>query len=257
MASWLSVSMAKRDSCVLPWRWHCLPRVWDQALGRCTIPELQRALLASPPAAKHDRIAARWGWGEFSTSTSAAVLTAPFRKAPCPCPSHGAQCSLTQPCPATCQGEGCRGTGITSIGVERRGWHFSLQHPELPFAGRFGNSWGELAKGRFAALSACSGKVTAGKEIQPASCYLQTTSSRTSGNVWPGFAPLQAPFGHASSPSSMDVRMQLHLMLRCAHGEWHVLRYPHTCTVPSLGSPSTAPTQGKFGAQNPNNIHCP
>lgn len=70
MASWLSVSMAKRDSCVLPWRWHCLPWAGDQALGRCTIPELQRALLASPPAAKHDRIAARWGSGEFSTSTS-------------------------------------------------------------------------------------------------------------------------------------------------------------------------------------------
>lgn len=62
--------MAKRDSCVLPWRWHCLPRAGDQALGRCTIPELQRALLASPPAAKHDRIAACWGSGEFSTSTS-------------------------------------------------------------------------------------------------------------------------------------------------------------------------------------------
>lgn len=70
MAFWLSVSMAKRDSCVLPWRWHCLPRAGDQALGRCTIPELQRALLASPPAAKHDRIAACWGSGEFSTSTS-------------------------------------------------------------------------------------------------------------------------------------------------------------------------------------------
>lgn len=250
MASWLSVSMAKRDSCVLPWRWHCLPQLWDQALGRCTIPELQRALLASPPAAKHDRIAARWGSGAFSTSTSVAVLMAPFHKALCPCPSDGAQCSLTQPCPATCQGEGCRGTWITSIWVERRGWHLSLQHPKLPVA-EFGNSWGELAKGRFAALSARSGKVTAGKEIQPASCCLQTTSSRTSGNVWPGFAPLQAPFGCASSPSSVDAGMQLCPVLRCARVEWHVLRYPH---LPSVGSPSTAPTQGKFGAKEPNTI---
>lgn len=158
---------------------------------------------------------------------SIPMLTASFRKALCPCPSHGAQCSLTQPCPATCQGEGCRGTWITSIGVERSSWHLSLQHPEVPFAGRFGNSWGELDKGRFTALSACSGKVTAGKEIQPASCCLQTASSRSSGTVQPGFAPLQAPFGHASSPSTMDAGMQLCPMLGGAHGEWHMLRYPH------------------------------
>lgn len=92
MASWLSVSMTKRDSCVLPWRWRCLPRAGDQAVGRCTIPALQRALLASPPAAKHDRRAARWGSGDFSTSVLTSVhstvsqgpLPLPLAQSPAP-----------------------------------------------------------------------------------------------------------------------------------------------------------------------------
>lgn len=248
MASWLSVSMAKRDSCVLPWRWHCLPRVWDQALGRCTIPELQRALLASPPAAKHDRIAARWGSGDFSTSTSVAVLTAPFCKALCPCPSHGAQCSLTQSCPATCHGEGCRGTWIALSGKEGLAFEPSTSQASLCRVWEQLGGAGQRQIQSFISMfrKSCSWKRNPASFLLPPNHQLQDLGEclawvcTSASTFWPCILSIQQ--GCSCVPCS-DVPM-----------ESGTCSGTHTCTVPAVGSPSTAPTQGKFGSQEPN-IH--
>lgn len=75
----LSVSVTERDSCVLPWRCHCLPQAEEQAVGPCPIPELQRAGLASPSASGHDK-SSTLGLG----GSSHPVLVTPLHKALCP-----------------------------------------------------------------------------------------------------------------------------------------------------------------------------
>lgn len=142
MASQLSVSMTKRDSCVLPRRWHCLPRAGDQAVGRCTIPVLQRALLASPPAAKHDRIAAHWGSGDFSASVLRSIRSA-VSQGPLPLPLARSPALLGLPSPPAVPRHVPRWAlrGLADhLNLCGNKWLVSELSVGAPFAGRFGSS---------------------------------------------------------------------------------------------------------------------
>lgn len=96
-----------------------------------------------------------------------------------------------------------------------------------PLQGGLGAAcWGELDEGKFAALSARSGKITAGKEIQPAASpprrnrELRVLGAHFKNRAWVCSA-LQAPFVCVSSPASTDASMQPCPALRGAHGEQH------------------------------------
>lgn len=242
MASRLSVSMTKRDSCVLARRWHCLPWAGDQVLGGCTIPALQRALLASPPATKQDKSSAL-GLGGVLPHPSLAAFREPFRRACCPAP-HAEPSSPLAPF-SSGRGGGCGALWIMSSQC------LSSPHPEPSVGASLCREVWEpsLLRGSWAkANSQLDQRVQESSQLLPR--CIRTGSWGHVSSTEPEFAPSCEHHwsGHPPRPAQM---------CRCSRAICSEVppgssKHLGTSTV---GCHEQAhPTQGKFGTWHPSNV---
>lgn len=133
--------------------------------------------------------------------------------------------------------------------MERSSWHLSLQHPKLSLCREVWEQLGGAGQRQICSFISMfrkshSWKRNSASFLLPPNCQLCVIGEwlawvcTSASTFWLCILSIQRGCRDA--------------VVSHARGEWHMLRYPH---LHHVGLPSTAPTQGKFEAEDPNNIH--